>query len=1379
MEDLTAMAEEPPTTLRLRSYQQEMLEASLERNIIVAMDTGSGKTHIAIARILAALEQSDKLVWFLSPSVALSMQQADLLSAHLPAYRVRTLTGLDGVDKWTDQKLWDATLANVNVVVGTPAVLLDALTHGFVKIDQLGLCVFDEGPLTQNRTIESNLNAITKTPKHNREALEAHVNIPVFATVLYPKETMDQCPQTDAVLAALARATKEYDFSQDPYVLELKEQDDPRSRKELQKIMMKRNTYCWENLRALDLRAVTMQEQLGTSMARWYVTTCIARFRDGIESDAAMMPDLSEKERKHLSGLFDQVSSRHPDDCLTDLSVSEKVKQLLAILKQHGKATTRGIIFVEQRVQVTALAELLGRLSDVKHQIATFVGTSGHSKRKISVADLVAVKEQEKDLAAFRDGEKNIMIATNVLEEGIDVSACNLVVCFDPPKNLVSFVQRRGRARQKESNYYLFVPDDQRNNKQWAALEAEMKKAYMDDTRQLASRLDDDLDLSDKVYEIPSTGAILTLENAKAHLYHFCSVSTPASNYVDVRPEFDTEEHPGAGLWTASVYLPSSVHSDLRSATSSKQWPNEETAIADAAFEAYVALHKAGLINDNLLPRVKDYGPEAGQEHVDQPSIVQVAERCISFKELHSNRRASKQDWRPHSVSIRFRGESMCDMRLWLPSRQLPSLIVQIFWNEQDVYHVTVDDLNNESKSLDDKARSSVQNCTQILLSSVHGNRMSAHATDFPVLFAPSSDKQIPQWLANAKGAYNLVTTDKIDGTNAGLVRIRGQAGHAFIFQDVQPGTSSDEGHHLVVTNFPKRRDFLHTIPESSRSMAYTSKQSIPAADCTIDNLPAKYAVFAAFVPSIMHKIDTALLAMDLQTTLLQRVGISDLGLVLEAISAPSAAESRFQSSQEEPGKPTKDASIKRSNLVDYNRLEYLGDTILKHLTELQVMAQHTNWPESYLTLERDRIVRNSNLSKAALAAGLDKYILTKPFTGTKWRPPYISELLAQETETRSMSTKTLADVVEALIGAAFVDGGLQKSLTCISTLLPLETWHPPEQCFHLLINELRPTKSTNMAPLERLIGHTFTYPTLLLEALTHVSYPYNRTGLSYERLEFLGDSVLDMIITPKLFAHPRKLRHWQLHRIHEALVNSHFLGFCCMDYFIEEEVCNVTEDKTTSRHEIKTSSRKVHLYDFLKLGPQLLPHRRRALDLFQALQPTIQEALQTSKEYPWPQLVTLNPPKYFCDIVESVLGALFIDTRGDLAVCEAFVAKLGVLEHMQRILDENVECFSPKERLGVVADREEVKYLNSRGEDEEGKRVFGCVVEVGDEEVVNVEGCRHKDEAEVKAAYEACKILEARGAVRNGRKRKFEGVCADVDEAKEGAMDVDSPDDE
>lgn len=147
----TAIGEMPSPTgeklqVKLRSYQEEMLEASLKRNVIVAMDTGSGKTHVAIFRILAELERShsSNLVWFMSPSIALSEQQYNVLSEHLSGYLIKTLLGRDGVDKWSDQGLWDAFLTNVRVVVGTPAVLEQALTHGFVHMSRLSLLVFDE-----------------------------------------------------------------------------------------------------------------------------------------------------------------------------------------------------------------------------------------------------------------------------------------------------------------------------------------------------------------------------------------------------------------------------------------------------------------------------------------------------------------------------------------------------------------------------------------------------------------------------------------------------------------------------------------------------------------------------------------------------------------------------------------------------------------------------------------------------------------------------------------------------------------------------------------------------------------------------------------------------------------------------------------------------------------------------------------------------------------------------------------------------------------------------------------------------------------------------------------------------------------------------------
>jgi ERCC4-related helicase len=156
--------------MRLRSYQQEMLEASLQRNTIVVMDTGSGKTIVAASRILAELERSvtGKAIWLLVPNVALAQQHYGRLSDLLPAYHVLLLTGNDGVEKcnanaytcasrWkfltdnllpgSEQKLWDLLLKGVSLVICTPAVLLDALTHGFIKIEEIPLLVFDEGRL--------------------------------------------------------------------------------------------------------------------------------------------------------------------------------------------------------------------------------------------------------------------------------------------------------------------------------------------------------------------------------------------------------------------------------------------------------------------------------------------------------------------------------------------------------------------------------------------------------------------------------------------------------------------------------------------------------------------------------------------------------------------------------------------------------------------------------------------------------------------------------------------------------------------------------------------------------------------------------------------------------------------------------------------------------------------------------------------------------------------------------------------------------------------------------------------------------------------------------------------------------------------------------
>jgi ERCC4-related helicase len=79
--------------------------------------------------------------------VALCTQQHEVISSQVPAARTRLLIGSDNVDRWSEQRIWDAALKDVQIVVSTHAVLADALSHGFVGMWKLALLIFDEGKL--------------------------------------------------------------------------------------------------------------------------------------------------------------------------------------------------------------------------------------------------------------------------------------------------------------------------------------------------------------------------------------------------------------------------------------------------------------------------------------------------------------------------------------------------------------------------------------------------------------------------------------------------------------------------------------------------------------------------------------------------------------------------------------------------------------------------------------------------------------------------------------------------------------------------------------------------------------------------------------------------------------------------------------------------------------------------------------------------------------------------------------------------------------------------------------------------------------------------------------------------------------------------------
>ncbi|KAF8814056.1 P-loop containing nucleoside triphosphate hydrolase protein [Phlegmacium glaucopus] len=1417
-----------------RGYQQEMLEESLHNNIIIALDTGSGKTHIAVLRLKHEMErESTKLSWFFAPTVALCEQQKHVITDYIPV-SVGIVSGANEPDQWRNAALWERVLRTHRIMISTPQVFLDALRHGYISLGRdISLLVFDEAHhavdnhpynrimvefyfnlprrgqhlnsflevrpmvlgLTASpiyggnvikafQTIEGNLDSIIRSPRRHRSELALFVHRPIFRHIMYYQP---EAPFSTN-LASLVSIFNTLDIEDDPYIINLRAQlkkatprtaDYHRIDQKLSKAIQKGNTFTHKGLRDFLRAAQDICADIGPWAADWFICKVMEKTRHAADPYNNIMSSWKNKEKEYLLNILNRIIispiSFYADDIAEDSS--EKAKVLIQCLLME-KAETESyndsysaIIFVQRRDAVFALAEVLRSHPFTKDvfRVGTLIGSSDSAYRHamMDITRNLVNEPQEDTIADFKIGEKNIIVATSVAEEGLDIQACCSVIRWDPPPNMASWAQSRGRARKKRSTFTVMFEEGSKQKDdvaKWENLEREMVALYNDPSRDLSLIQDEDQDMGDEdndmEFEVASTGALVTLHSAIGHLAHFCAV-IPNTSHVDNRPLYDIDPPEFAEGW----------HSfDGRSQGVPPYtgpygiYTTKISAHRHAAYKAYLSLYEAALLNDHLLPITSILEPERDDEVKEM--LADVEKRAgFARVSMHIDPWAAEEDHQDLWCCSRLTLEGLPPLFLFTRSETItidfqggPTL----YRRDSPPIRTSVEPLGKLAEN--DRRIPRARHFTRTIFWALCHLRMTWDNLDFSYLFLPIDDVDTEwdvrrSWLATFSASSdqfrilhlmgNAETIGKQFGYPSDLTLVQKQIGSSsplkFVRWRYEPLSVEEEkelreGTYknridleityplLVVERYPPRTNFLLPIPFTPPD------KSIHEPSYLVNLLPYLSGVtllseteteYAFLLPSVIRSLSMTLTAHSLRKNLFISSPMFDIpiSLLRIAVTAPVSGEK-----------------------LNYQRMETLGDTVLKFITGVQLLAEYPLWHEGYLTKKKDHAVSNVRLAKEDIAKGVYRWIIRETMLGKKWKPNYstieeapVENISPVEEDTvmdgglaemkkkkkkksQQLSTKVLADIVESLIGAAYLHGGFSLGYECLKFFDLGLKWEPVPVRIDQVLSRVGAELDhypPQLGDVERMLGYTFKRKRLLIEALTHASYEQDSRIPSYERMEFLGDSVLDMIVTDFLYHAPGKnYSPGHMHMRKSAIVNGHILAYICLKLSLGVEAF-MPRPNADGRIEETVDTNQIYLWKcLLHSSPKVLEDQLNTFTRFRKRRQEIEELLTTGTIFPWASLTRLQAPKFFSDMVESIIGAIFLDSQGNIPLVRKVLYNLGIMPILERVVSEDVDVLHPVSRLSLWAQKNDktLEYIYIR----EGGKI-ACAIMVDEKEEVRV----------------------------------------------------------
>lgn len=468
-----------PDTVEQRLYQLNLAGKALEGSSLVVLPTGLGKTIIALFVIVSRLQRFEGKALILSPTKPLVEQHATFFKKvmALPEDEILTFTGSIAPEE--RKKLW----AQGKLIVSTPQVIENDLLTKRISLEDVTHITFDEA----HRAV-GNYAYTFIAEKYFESAKNPHV-LGITASPGSSDEKISEVCQALHIENVSVKTEKDRDVR--PYVQEKEiewfQVQLPSEMAEIRgylekifddrlvtvrdlgfsvgsgKYVSKKDLLLLQKKLQGEIRiggdpavftamsvlaemvkvnhAVEMIETQGLEPLRKYLEKLDAEASSNSASKASkrLMDDLYMRKALYR---VKECEVEHPKLELTRKLVSKQLK---------GSPDSRVIVFTNYRdtaeIVVNALSEVPG-IAPIR-----FVGQASRRKDKG-----LTQKQQVEVLDKFRAGEYNVLVATSVAEEGLDIPSTDLVLFYEPIPSEIRSIQRKGRTgRQHKGRVIILV----------------------------------------------------------------------------------------------------------------------------------------------------------------------------------------------------------------------------------------------------------------------------------------------------------------------------------------------------------------------------------------------------------------------------------------------------------------------------------------------------------------------------------------------------------------------------------------------------------------------------------------------------------------------------------------------------------------------------------------------------------------------------------------------------------------------------------------------------------------------------------------------------------------------------------------------------------